>query len=335
MQQALENLEQEFKKLKRAMRLAKSALEEGLEVQQEAEELRASFSAFSEGLGGVLKALRDHYASLKEDDLELEKSLTKLKHAQARINAPLSALEKPNSTQEVLEVLEGLQNSVTNLEGVLEGLHKPSQSTPQNFSTPKGAKKYVPQSKEELKKLVADESIHLGDIDISKIADLSFVFSCAKSHGNKAPAFMRKNFEGLENWDVSHATNMQGMFYRAILFNHDISSWDVSRVEDMAMMFRKCGIFNQSLNRWNVSNVANMRHMFWGCEDFDQPLDNWNVSGVMDMTLMFYECENFNQDLSNWNVSSVYNGLDDMFRNCSSFKYYPAWYKAKRFRQSV
>ncbi|WP_104687226.1 BspA family leucine-rich repeat surface protein [Helicobacter felis] len=328
MQQVLEKLEQELKNVKRAMRLGKSALEEGLEVQQEAEELRASFSAFSEGLGGALKALREHYASLKEDDLELEKSLTKLKHAQAKIAASLSALEKPNSAQEVLEVLEGLQNSVTDLEGVLGAIaSKPSQPTPQNFSTPKGAKKYVPQSKEELKKLVADESVHLGDIDISKITDLSWVFSCAKSHGNKAPAFMRKNFEGLENWDVSHATNMQGMFYRAILFNHDISSWNVSRVETMEFMFAKCGIFNQPLNSWNVSRVAIMANMFCDCEDFNQPLDNWNVSRVRSMNWMFERCRNFNQDLGNWNVSSVQGDLYGVFEDCWSLNHHPRWYK--------
>ncbi|WP_233703870.1 BspA family leucine-rich repeat surface protein [Helicobacter felis] len=234
MQQVLEKLEQELKNVKRTIRLGKSALEEGLEVQQEAEELRASFSAFSESLGGALKALREHYASLKEDDLELEKSLTKLKHAQAKIAAPLSALEKPANAQEVLEVLEGLQNSITDLEGVLEGLHKSSQSTPQDFSTPKGAKKYCPQSKEELKKLVADESVHLGDIDISKITDLSFVFCSVNNQldavvNGDPRAFTRKSFDGLETWDTSHVTNMERMFCHAVFFNHNISNWNVSQ----------------------------------------------------------------------------------------------------------
>ncbi|CCF79677.1 Chitinase [Helicobacter bizzozeronii CCUG 35545] len=50
-------------------------------------------------------------------------------------------------------------------------------------ATPKMAKKYHPQSKEELKKLVADESVHLGEIDISKITDLSYVFSHATGGG--------------------------------------------------------------------------------------------------------------------------------------------------------
>ncbi|WP_104725860.1 BspA family leucine-rich repeat surface protein [Helicobacter felis] len=318
MQQVLEKLEQELKNVKRAMRLGKSALEEGLEVQQEAEELRASFSAFSEGLGGALKALREHYASLKEDDLELEKSLTKLKHAQAKIAASLSALEKPDSTQEVLEVLEGLQNSVTDLESVLGAIaSKPSQPTPQNFSTPKGAKKYCPQSKEELKKLVADESVHLGDIDISKITDLSYVFSHSTGVG-VPPAFTRKNFEGLETWDTSHVTDMRNMFNNAIHFDHDISSWNVSRVECMSGMFSHCICFNQPLNNWSVSSVVEMWCMFFCCENFNQPLNNWDVSSVEKMGGMFAKCKNFNQSLNNWNISSA-KSIDGMFNGCSSF----------------
>ena len=36
--------------------------------------------------------------------------------------------------------------------------------------------KYKPQTKEELKKLVEDESIYLGDIDTSLITDMSNLF---------------------------------------------------------------------------------------------------------------------------------------------------------------
>ncbi|EEX47867.1 hypothetical protein GCWU000246_01581, partial [Jonquetella anthropi E3_33 E1] len=36
--------------------------------------------------------------------------------------------------------------------------------------------KYHPETKEELKKLVKDESIYLGDIDTSNITDMSHLF---------------------------------------------------------------------------------------------------------------------------------------------------------------
>ncbi|WP_235852266.1 BspA family leucine-rich repeat surface protein [Helicobacter mehlei] len=220
---------------------------------------------------------------------KLEELLSQIKHAGAkRINIPPS-------------VSEGLKKGVTKLEEVLTTLK--SHALGENPAVPH-AKKYCPQNKEELKKLAADESVHLGEIDISQITDLSFVFSHATSHGDQAPAFMRKDFEGLENWDVSHVSNMEGMFYRAILFNHDISSWDVSKVEKMNCMFKKCAIFNQPLNSWNVSSVTDMGHMFYGCEDFNQPLDKWDVS-------------------------NVHHGLGDMFKDCASLKDCPAWYQGK------
>ncbi|BCZ18925.1 hypothetical protein NHP190012_05670 [Helicobacter sp. NHP19-012] len=102
------------------------------------------------------------------------------------------------------------------------------------------AKKYCPQSKEELKKLVADESVHLGEIDISQITDLSFVFSNGDTEyeDDETESFARRDFKGLEEWDVSHVTNMEDMFYKATHFNHDISSWNVSNVKNMQAMFR-------------------------------------------------------------------------------------------------
>ncbi|TEY03879.1 BspA family leucine-rich repeat surface protein, partial [Campylobacter sp. US12a] len=37
--------------------------------------------------------------------------------------------------------------------------------------------KYFPETKEELKTLIKDESIYLGDIDTSNITDMSYLFA--------------------------------------------------------------------------------------------------------------------------------------------------------------
>ncbi|WP_366535041.1 BspA family leucine-rich repeat surface protein, partial [Campylobacter jejuni] len=63
--------------------------------------------------------------------------------------------------------------------------------------------KYFPETKEELKALVEDESIYLGDIDTSKITDMSELFLYSK----------REDFSGIEKWDVSSVRNMSYMFY--------------------------------------------------------------------------------------------------------------------------
>ena len=54
------------------------------------------------------------------------------------------------------------------------------------------AKTYKPCSLQELKELVSDKSIHLGDIDTSLITDMTELFKDST----------RKNFDGLETWDI-------------------------------------------------------------------------------------------------------------------------------------
>ena len=105
--------------------------------------------------------------------------------------------------------------------------------------------KYKPLDKYELFKLVQDESIYLGDIDTSAITDMSFLFNTN----------FRKDFSGIDKWDVSCVTNMNEMFYC-------------------------CFGFNENLQSWNVSSVENMDYMFSGCLEFDQPLSNWVVKNV-------------------------------------------------------
>ncbi len=83
--------------------------------------------------------------------------------------------------------------------------------------------KYKPQNKEQLQKLVDDESIYLGDIDTSLINDMSYLFANSK----------REDFSGIKNWDVSNVKTMRGMFSDVKNFNHPLNLWDVSSVEDM------------------------------------------------------------------------------------------------------
>ena len=179
-------------------------------------------------------------------------------------------------------------------------------------------KKYKPTTKTELKKLVFTDGIKLYDVDTSLITDMSKLFYESK----------RKDFEGIEDWDVSNVTNMDMMFaymgynmlvrYSSIDFDQDLSNWNVSKVTSMNNMFAYCSNFDQPLDNWDVSNVEDMSFMFCGAKEFNQPLNSWNTSKVKNMRGMFQECEFFNQPLDKWDVSNV-KDMSNMFIRAKRF----------------
>ena len=172
----------------------------------------------------------------------------------------------------------------------------------------KSGDKYKPNKRDELKALVKDESINLKDIDISLITDMSFVFSDSE----------RKDFSGIEDWDMSKVTNTNYMFYNAKNFNHPLNKWDMSNVSSMKGMFYEAQSFNQPLDKWDTSNVTNMSKMFHKALSFNKPIENWYVSNVRNMYGMFYETLSFNQPLAKWDIKSVEN-MKFMFSYAKSF----------------
>ena len=161
--------------------------------------------------------------------------------------------------------------------------------------------KYHPKTKDELKELIENESIYLGDIDTSAITDMSYLFiRGAKKIDACGTAYeyiitKRKNFSGIGKWDTSNVTDMEGLFYKMKDFNEDISAWNTSRVKNMSSMFEDADSFDKALNNWDVSEVKTMKNMFRGAISFNQPLNKWNVSEVMDMEEMFEAAYKFNQ----------------------------------------
>ncbi len=172
-----------------------------------------------------------------------------------------------------------------------------------------GKGQYYPATLEDLKRLVEDESVCLGDIDTERITDMSYLFEDTD----------RKDFSGIEQWDVSNVRDMTGMFVNACcLSREDLSGWDVSNVENMSFMFAGAESFNGNISQWDVSGVKDMSEMFDEAESFNGDIGQWDVSNVTNMNLMFNSASLFNGDLSRWNVSKVVT-MVCMFRGASSF----------------
>ena len=91
----------------------------------------------------------------------------------------------------------------------------------------------------------------------------------------------------ITNWDVSSVTNMEGMFFKATVFDRDLS-WNVSHVTNMAGMFEDAKLFKGlGLENWNTSNVNNMFGMFGGATSFNGDISNWITNDVSNMEIMF------------------------------------------------
>ena len=153
--------------------------------------------------------------------------------------------------------------------------------------------------------LVYNTSIN--DWDVSHITNMSNMFATATEFN-----------QPLNNWDVSNVTNMQGMFAEALKFNQPLNNWVVSSVTNMSGTFVAAMKFNQNINSWNVSNVTDMSNMFGNADDFNQPLNNWVTSKVTNMSGMFSMASKFNQDINSWDVSKVTN-MSGMFDGAKVF----------------
>ena len=118
-------------------------------------------------------------------------------------------------------------------------LDKPINSETTNYL-------YHPETKPELskiiRKLLKDNQTDLNVIDVSKITNMSDLFSQIN-----------------ENKKIT---------------NIDISEWDVSNVKHMDEMFVNCSKFKgKGLENWDISNIepTNMFDMFNNCQSLKKP----------------------------------------------------------------
>ena len=171
--------------------------------------------------------------------------------------------------------------------------------------------KIVPRDSKELKKLVRLKSTNLADIDVSHLEDLNYVFRNSR----------RRDFSGIETWDVSNVRSMRGMFAGCPYFTgEEIENWNVSSLTDAKGMFMECENFDADLSRWKFRYIFNIDSMFERCTNFTgKGLEKWNVSTARYMERTFIGCKNFTgKSVEKWDVSEA-EQMMEMFLGCTKF----------------
>ncbi len=151
--------------------------------------------------------------------------------------------------------------------------------------------------------------------NVNKVTDLSPLSNWKTDSLQKLnTAFANNSFtnlQGLENWNVSHVTDM-GVIFMSDANLTDISAlanWDTSSVTDMNRAFN----VNQALTslhgleNWNTSKVTNLTAIFAneGALVDASAVANWNISHVTNMTALFQGSNAQYVDLSKWDFSKV------------------------------
>ncbi|MCC4371666.1 BspA family leucine-rich repeat surface protein [Limosilactobacillus reuteri] len=151
--------------------------------------------------------------------------------------------------------------------------------------------------------------------NINKVTDLSPLSNWKTDSLQKLnTAFANNSFtnlQGLENWNVSHVTDM-GVIFMSDANLTDISAlanWDTSNVTDLNRAFNVNSALTSlhGLENWNTSKVTNLNATFAneGSLVDASAIANWNTSNVTNMSAIFQGSKTEYLDLSKWDFSKV------------------------------
>lgn len=134
------------------------------------------------------------------------------------------------------------------------------------------------------------------------------------------------NLHVLENWDVSHVTNMGYIF-----MNNDqltdisaLANWDTSNVTSLNRAFNNTHSLTSlhGLEKWDTSKVTDLTATFAneGSLVDASAIANWNTSNVTNMSNLFTNSNAQYVDLSKWDFSKV-TSASDVIRNVKTVVY--------------
>jgi len=119
-----------------------------------------------------------------------------------------------------------------------------------------------------------DAKAFAGDVskwDTSKVTNMKNMFNGA--------AVFTKIFTAKKSTEA--VTDTSGMFFKASLFNGDVTNWDMSEVTITMSMFDGASAFNRDVSKWQMPKLKAAGQMFKGATKFNWVLDttDWGPDG--------------------------------------------------------
>lgn len=131
--------------------------------------------------------------------------------------------------------------------------------------------------------------------------------------------------KGIEDFDFTKATTINGMFYNCRVLDLDSSNWQTTTaLTNCGAMFQGCNnISTLDLSGFVTDNVTTFVNMFNGCESLIEiDLSNFVISDkATSLASMFIYCRSLRNIIrnKNWDTSNV-TTFEGMFQQCLSLK---------------
>ena len=151
---------------------------------------------------------------------------------------------------------------------------------------------------------------YIGDWDVSRVDDMSFLFSSFDASLTTNAGYCGANASSLNPdlsaWDTSSVTNTESIFRGATAFNGELAAWDLSSCTTMKGAFNGASAFNgDDLSAWDVGKVKNIVGVFYQAALFNGDVSTWDVSGVTSTAYAMYNALAFNRDVSAWDTRKI------------------------------
>ncbi|MCW3764620.1 MBG domain-containing protein [Weissella confusa] len=153
--------------------------------------------------------------------------------------------------------------------------------------------------------------------DVQKVTNMSNIF-------NEQGSPNVLDISALSNWKTSSLQNLNTAFANNKITNlHGLENWNVSHVTDMGYIFMNDDQLTDisALANWDTSNVTSLNRAFNVTHSLTSlhGLENWDTSKVTDLTATFANESSLvdASAIANWNTSNVTN-MSNLFANSNA-----------------